>query len=65
MDIADEASVFDNSGSSPVLQFIKKDKKYYAAPERYRAEWLFPYAKHASNQRITYIPKDIPLFKKG
>ena len=65
MDIADEASVFDNSGSSPVLQFIKKDKKYYAAPEKYRAEWLFPYAKHASNQRITYIPKDIPLFKKG
>lgn len=64
MKLSDEASVFDNSGRSPTLQIIKKDCKYYVAPDRYQAEWLMYYAKQAMSQRLKYISQDIPLFKK-
>lgn len=65
MRLSDEASVFDNSGSSPTLQIIKKGRRYYVASDRYRADWLMFYAKHAMSQRVTYIPQDIPLFRRG
>lgn len=62
---ADDATVFDNSGSSPSLQLLKRDRKVYLAPDRYASDWLYQYIRGAYTSRPGDIPQEFPLRRKA